>query len=54
MKPIAFIVQRRLWFMGVPLSVRQKLIRVWRTGTASFSNVLVNEHPIAEGKIARC
>ena len=47
----AFIVQRRLWFMGVPLSVRQKLIRVWRTGTASFSNVLVNEHPITEGKI---
>ncbi len=48
----AFIMQRRLWFMGVPLSVRQKLIRVWRTGTVSFSNVIVNEHPIVKGKIA--
>lgn len=41
---------RRLWFMGRPLGVKQKILRVWRTGAAQFTNVAVNEHPIVEGK----
>lgn len=44
-------VQRRLWFMGRPLPIRQRLVRVWRTGRCRFSDVLVNEHPIVQGKI---
>lgn len=46
----ALIVRRRLWFMGRPLPVRQDLVRLWRTGTCRFSDVLVNEHPIVEGR----
>ncbi|MEM7070113.1 MAG: glycosyltransferase family 2 protein [Pseudomonadota bacterium] len=42
----ALVVTRRLWFMGQPLPVRQKLVRIWRTGYCSFPDVLVNEHPI--------
>ena len=45
-------VRRRLWFMGHPLPVVQVLLRGWRTGTCRFSDVLVNEHPLVEGKLA--
>lgn len=44
-------VQRRLWFMGSRLPVKQTLVRVWRTGRCRFSDVLVNEHPLVEGRI---
>lgn len=44
-------VMRRLWFMGVPLPVRQPMLRVWRTGACRFSDVLVNEHPVVDGPI---
>lgn len=46
-----FSLVRRLWFMGRPLPIRQRLVRVWRTGRCHFSDVLVNEHPIVQGKI---
>ena len=42
--------QRRLWFMGKPLNVKQNILRIWRHGKCSFTDVLVNEHPIVEGK----
>jgi len=45
-------VRRRLWFMGRPLPVIQVLLRSWQTGTCRFSDVLVNEHPLIEGKLA--
>lgn len=44
-------VQRRLWFMGRSMPVRQSLLRVWRTGTCRFSDVLVNEQPLVDGRI---
>jgi glycosyltransferase involved in cell wall biosynthesis len=44
-------INRRLWFMENPLPIRQKLIRVWRTGTCRFTDVYVNEHPVVEGLI---
>jgi glycosyltransferase involved in cell wall biosynthesis len=47
----AFSVTRRLWFMGRPLPICQDLIRIWRTGTCKFTDVLVNEHPIVDGKV---
>ena len=47
----ALTVRRRLWFMGRPLPVRQKLIRLWRTGACTFSDVTVNEHPLVVGRI---
>jgi glycosyltransferase involved in cell wall biosynthesis len=49
----ALVVRRRLWFMGRSLPVRQDLVRLWRTGTCRFSNVLVNEHPIVGGRAVR-
>lgn len=42
---------RRLWFMTRPLPVKHGLIRAWRTGHCRFTDVLVNEHPIVEGRI---
>jgi glycosyltransferase involved in cell wall biosynthesis len=45
----AYTVDRRLWFMGKPLPVRQRILRLWRTGTCRFSDVLVNEHPLLHG-----
>ena len=44
-------MQRRLWFMGRPLPVRQQILRAWKTGTCRFSDVLVNEHPLVEGRV---
>lgn len=49
----AFTLYRRLWFMGRPLPVRHELLRVWRTGHCRFSDVLVNEHPLVQGRQAR-
>lgn len=43
---------RRLWFMGNPLPVQQSLVRLWRTGNCKFTDVLVNEHPVVEGRVA--
>lgn len=47
----AMIVHRRLWFMGRPLPTRQKLMRLWRTGSCTFPDVLVNEHPLVHGRV---
>lgn len=47
----AYQFPRRLWFMGKPLHVYGNVVRLWKTGTCTFSNVLVNEHPIIEGQI---
>lgn len=46
-----FTIQRRIWFMDRPLPVRQKLVRVWRTGRCRFTDSLVNEYPIVEGPV---
>ncbi len=47
----ALSLERQLWFMGKPLPVRQTLVRLWRTGQCRFTDVAVNEHPIARGVI---
>lgn len=47
----AYEFKRRLWFMGKPLHVYSNVLRLWKTGTCRFSEVLVNEHPIIEGKL---
>lgn len=46
-----FTVERRLWFMGSPLPVRDRPMRLWRTGRCRFSDVLVNEHALVDGRI---
>lgn len=46
-----FSVIRRLWFMGRPLPVRQRLLRVWKTGMCRFTDVDVNEYPVVDGKV---
>lgn len=47
----AFEFRRRLWFMGKPLHVYSKVLRIWKTGMCKFSDVLVNEHPIIDGSV---
>ena len=46
-----FSIDRSLWFMERHLSIRQDLVRVWRTGSCRFSDVLVNEYPLVEGSV---
>lgn len=42
---------RQLWFMSRPLPVSQSIVRIWRRGKCRFSDVVVNEHPLIEGKV---
>ncbi len=44
-----FALDRRLWFMGQPMPVRQEVLRIWRTGKGRFSDAIVNERPIVDG-----
>mgnify|MGYP001793684434 CR=1 FL=1 len=46
-----YAFNRRLWFMGRPMPVRQPVVRIWRTGKCRFSDVIVNEHPIVAGDV---
>jgi len=46
-----FSMVRRLWFMEQPLTVKQSLVRLWRTGRCRFTDIAVNEHPIVKGII---
>ena len=48
-----YIFPRRLGFMGKPLRVKADVLRLWKTGKCRFSDVIVNEHPIIEGKVGR-
>lgn len=47
----AMSFDRRLWFMTKPLPVKHGLVRVWRSGSCRFTDVLVNEHPIVDGRV---
>ncbi len=42
-------IYRRLWFLNKPLAVKQKILRIWKTGECYFNNVKVNEYPIVNG-----
>lgn len=46
-----FTMDRRLWFMGRPLPVRHRLVRLWQTGKCRFTDVEVNEHPVVRGSV---
>jgi glycosyltransferase involved in cell wall biosynthesis len=46
-------IPRRLWFMGNPLHIKQGVLRLWKTGKCRFSDVIVNEHPLVNGKIGK-
>lgn len=46
-----FYIHRRLWFMGGPLPVYDKVLRIWKLGTCKFTNNLVNEHPVVSGTV---
>lgn len=43
------IVRRKLWFLGKPIPITQDLLRVWRAGRGSFTDVAVNEHVVLSG-----
>ena len=42
---------RLLFFFGKPLNIKQQITRVWRNGSAHFTDAIVNEHVIVDGKI---
>jgi glycosyltransferase involved in cell wall biosynthesis len=46
-------LDRRLWFMGRYLPVKQEILRLWRTGRCRFTDIAVNEHPLVEGRIVK-
>lgn len=46
----AIVLERRLWFMGSTLPIKQSILRVWKTGTCRFTDVDVNEHPLITGQ----
>lgn len=49
----AFAFDRVLWFMGKRLShMRNRVLRIWKTGQCRFTDVAVNEHPKVVGKCA--
>ena len=41
----------RFWFMGKPLHAKHKVLRLWKTGRCKFSGVIVNEHPLIDGRV---
>ena len=47
-----FWIERRLWFLGEPLNLKQWVLRLWKTGRCHFSDVIVNEVPVVEGETA--
>lgn len=47
----AFFLKIRLRFMGRPMPVWLNLLRLWRTGRAIISDVIVNEHIKVMGRI---
>lgn len=49
----AFILNIRLFFMGRALPIRLAILRLWETGIASITDVLVNEHFQVEGTIGK-
>ncbi|MCF8177765.1 MAG: glycosyltransferase family 2 protein [Sulfuritalea sp.] len=46
-----YFLNIRLFFMKQPLPVRLHLLRLWRTGNAKMSDVLVNEHLQVSGNL---
>ena len=49
----AYLVNIKLLFMNRALPVRLTLLRLWRTGLASFSTALANEHATVCGAVGR-
>lgn len=47
----AFALNIHLFFMERSLPVRLKLLRLWKTGSARFSDVLANEHARVAGSV---
>jgi len=48
-----FTIDIKLWFLGRELPVRQNALRLWRTGSCTFSDVLVNEYAKVDGRVDR-
>ena len=46
-----FDIKRVGYFLGRKLLINQKILRIWKTGKVKFSDVLVNEHPLIQGKV---
>ncbi len=48
---VGYAFDRVLYFMGKELPITQEVTRIWKTGKAKFTDVLVNETPIIEGNV---
>jgi len=52
-KYTGYSLNRILYFMGKELPISQNVIRIWKTGKAKFTDVLVNEVPVIDGNISK-
>lgn len=41
--------KRRLWYLSKPINVKYEIVRLWISEKCTFTNNLVNEHPIIDG-----
>ncbi len=47
-----FEFNRILWFMGKPMrGWKDRVVRIWKTGKCRFTDVIVNEHPLVDGRV---
>jgi hypothetical protein len=42
---------RRLWFIGKPINIKQKITRIWKRGKCKFIGENINEYPQINGAI---
>jgi glycosyltransferase involved in cell wall biosynthesis len=47
-----FTLNWRLWFMGRPMPVSSRILRIWRTGCCKFTSATVNEQPLVDGVVS--
>jgi glycosyltransferase involved in cell wall biosynthesis len=47
-----FTLNWRLWFMGRPMPVSSRILRLWKTGSCTFTKARVNEQPLVDGAIS--
>jgi glycosyltransferase involved in cell wall biosynthesis len=47
-----FTLNWHLWFMGRPMPVSSRILRLWRTGCCKFTYSRVNEQPLVDGAVS--
>ena len=48
-----FTFDRRLFFLGKKINIKQEILRIWKHKSCKFSENTVNEYPIIDGKLSK-